>query len=225
MLCMYVSFPEILGNRGLLCYCLQITLKERLSACYTLPPKLIYVTLPLLHKIQDCCSQPWYRCLRTFIAFSYIEYDIAFSYKYTTASGTCCSETLLCLQNQGYCSECQYSPLHNQLCCPHFHVIPSLCGLNKYFYISLQQTNCYIYCHQNCTTVLVLQFSIEEAHRNWPIRAVAPTPAGPAMAGPVFLLDIDLRMRKLCCSLKLDVGREKPRLKQLSGAGKSTMIR
>ena len=34
MLCMYVSFPEILGNRGLLCYCLQITLKERLSACY-----------------------------------------------------------------------------------------------------------------------------------------------------------------------------------------------
>ena len=32
-------------------------------------------------------------------------------------------------------------------------------------------------------------------------RAVAPTPAGPAMAGPVFLLDIDLRMRKLRCSL------------------------
>ena len=53
------------------------------------------------------------------------------------------------------------------------------------------------------------------------IRAVAPTPAGPAMAGPGFFAPHRFAHAQITLFAKMDVGRANPRLKQLSGAGKS----
>ena len=89
-----------------------------------------------------------------------------------------------------------HTPTHNAYCIAHTHT-----HTHTHTPHATYHTHTHTHHTPHTHTPRTTHHTHTHAHTH---RAVAPTPAG-----PVFLLDIDLRMRKLRLFAKLDVGRAK----------------